>query len=269
MPKSEKITYIYKHFGSYIFMKKIVKLLKDLQKDYNIRILFAVESGSRAWRMDSKNSDYDVRFVYSRDLKEYLKIDKSRDVISRTVDDIDIVGFDLYKFCGLLKASNPSVIEWLISDIVYFKEQPKELVEFANIYYNNKALFWHYKSMCKSNYIKYIQSKEGITYKRYLYAMRGLINSLYVSKRKQVPPIDFLITIEEMKEDIPAGVYKTLKDIIRLKKQGKEKDIVKNIVRMDRYIEKYLKDKNEPDNVKKILPIGMLNDFCYNELCEV
>ena len=61
--------------------KNIRKLLKRLEKENKIKILFAIENGSRAWGMASKDSDYDVRFVYFRKAKDYLKLDKEDDVI--------------------------------------------------------------------------------------------------------------------------------------------------------------------------------------------
>lgn len=56
----------YKDVGFIFPMKKeIISLCKQLEKEHHIKILFAVESGSRLWRVDSKDSDYDVRFVFS------------------------------------------------------------------------------------------------------------------------------------------------------------------------------------------------------------
>ena len=247
--------------------KEILKMLDELQTGNNpIRILFAVEGGSRVWRVDSKNSDYDVRFVYIRPLEKYLKIDKPGDVIQQAEGDIDMVGFDIYKFCRLLKASNPTAIEWLLSDIVYLNKQPKELVDFAQNHFNPKALYWHYKSMCKSNYLKYIKSSEGVTYKRYLYAMRGLVNAQYVMNENCIPPIAFPVTLALMKDELPEHVYKTLSDIIEFKKQSKEKNIVKNVVQIDNYIESQLKLEDDPIYVKKPLPVDILNDYCLKEV---
>ena len=38
--------------------------LDEIERTEQVRILFAVESGSRAWGLPSPDSDYDVRFVY-------------------------------------------------------------------------------------------------------------------------------------------------------------------------------------------------------------
>ena len=50
----------------------IEEKLKILTEQHNIRILVAIESGSRAWGFPSQNSDYDVRFIYTRSMDDYL-----------------------------------------------------------------------------------------------------------------------------------------------------------------------------------------------------
>ena len=50
--------------------QNIVELLKCIEKEKKIKILFAVEAGSRAWELNSSESDYDVHFVYYRSLED-------------------------------------------------------------------------------------------------------------------------------------------------------------------------------------------------------
>ena len=113
---------------------KIIGTLNEIKSENKIKIIFASELGSRAWRMESADSDYDVRFVYKRPFKEYLKLNKPVDVIHFEQDNEDYVGFDIYKFMGLLNASNPSAIEWAISDIHYLNKPPKEMNKIINNY---------------------------------------------------------------------------------------------------------------------------------------
>ena len=46
--------------------KLICSKLHEIEKENNVKILLAVESGSRAWGFASPDSDYDVRFIYVR-----------------------------------------------------------------------------------------------------------------------------------------------------------------------------------------------------------
>ena len=60
--------------------------------------------GSRCWGFASSDSDYDIRFIYVRQLKDYLSIDPVRDVIEEPVDELwDLNGWDLGKALRLMK----------------------------------------------------------------------------------------------------------------------------------------------------------------------
>ena len=59
----------------------IVREQRQIEKEYNVRVLPAAESGSRARGFASPDSDYDVRFIYVRQEKEYPRLEAVRDVI--------------------------------------------------------------------------------------------------------------------------------------------------------------------------------------------
>ena len=61
--------------------KNIQKSLDEIEKEYDVKILLAVESGSRAWGFASPDSDYDVRIVYMQRPEEYLRVDEKKDYI--------------------------------------------------------------------------------------------------------------------------------------------------------------------------------------------
>lgn len=228
--------------------EKIVEFCKLMEKEHKIKILFAVESGSRLWRMESKDSDYDVRFVFVQPIENYISTqhEKSQDLVINSISGkIDLSGFDIFKFCKLLLKSNPSVIEWLQSDIIYYGEKPKGLVQIAFTQFNPQALFYHYQSMCKQNYEKYLDSKKEVTYKKYLYAMRGLINAKYVEATGKLPPIRFIECLDQCKNIIPLKIIQEVKDTITKKKNGTEEQIIKNIIHYDLFIEDFLREKGK------------------------
>ncbi len=241
-----------------------------MEKEKKIRILFAVENGSRAWRMESEDSDYDVRFVFVRPVEEYLQINAPADVIEAAFDRegkphsqqgavIDMSGFDIFKFAKMLSSSNPTTIEWLTTDIVYYGKQNLVFQDFARKQFNAVALYHHYKSLCRNNYLKYLKSGTHVTYKKYLYAFRGLINAKWVVYQKSIPPIIFTDAMEGLQKEITAPILKRLREIIALKSQGKEKDIIQNIVKMDDYLEQFLKDDAEAPTAKSHATLHELN----------
>ena len=237
--------------------KKIISYCKQIEQEHQIKIIFAVESGSRLWRMSSKDSDYDVRFVFVQPWENYLSVKNEATtnlVINRTFEQgmIDISGFDIFKYCKLLLKSNPSVIEWLQSDILYYGKKPADLQKIALKEFSPIALYYHYKSMCQYNYQKYLASKQEVTYKKYLYAMRGLVNAKYVQKTGELPPIHFPEGLEKSKDILPLKIIRELQETIKLKMEGNEKEIIKNNPLYDDYIEVFLKQENEKVPIRKI-----------------
>ena len=116
-----------------------------------MRILYAVESGSRAWGFPSPDSDYDVRFIYIRPAEYYLRLEKTRDVIEFPINDmLDINGWDLKKALQLLYASNPTIFEWCASPVVYLEREEfstfrKLLPQYFSV---KKSLFQQAHSPC-------------------------------------------------------------------------------------------------------------------------
>lgn len=231
--------------------EKIRLKLEDLEKEKGIRILFAVESGSRIWGMQSKNSDYDVRGVYYRPLNDYLTVRPKREIIEFTSEDkmIDIVLFDIFKFSKLLSSSNPNLIDWLSSDIIYKGKIPTEYSDFAHNQFNPITLYHHYKSMAKTNYMKYIHSGALVTYKKYLYVFRGLVNSMYVSQFKEIAPIKIEDAIRKV--NIPENIREEMLRIIDLKKKGEEQQPVERIKLLDDFIHERLNDLSDEPFIRK------------------
>ena len=118
--------------------------------------------------------------------------------------------------------------------------------------------------MCKQNYLKYLKSNTCLSYKKYLYAFRGLINAYYVLEYDNIPPIIFEETIKQVKS-VPDSIKNKLYDIIKIKKLGIEKDIIDKIVMFDDYIEKFLKEEQIIKNTNRN-NINELNEFVYKIL---
>ncbi|MFM8850941.1 MAG: DNA polymerase beta superfamily protein, partial [Cytophagales bacterium] len=98
----------------------IVEKLSEIGESNQVKNLFAIESGSRAWGFPSPDSDYDVRFIYVHSKEYYLSVDEQRDVIELPINDLlDINGWELRKALRLFKKSNGPLYEWLQSPIVY------------------------------------------------------------------------------------------------------------------------------------------------------
>lgn len=123
--------------------KVIIEKLQQIEKQENVRIIHAVESGSRAWGFESPDSDFDVRFIYVRPRDYYLKLEQTRDVLEFPINDLlDVNGWDLQKALRLLHRSNPSVFEWFKSPIVYRETAfSQEFISLMENYFPRRADF--------------------------------------------------------------------------------------------------------------------------------
>lgn len=169
----------------------IQKAITNLEASRNIRVLFAVESGSRAWGFEGDKSDYDLRFVYVQAPENYLKILPEESVIDiEETDGIDYHGWDLRKALFLMRKSNPSLLEWIYSPIVYTTSKTHETMKkMANTYFNPKNAQHHYLSMAASNLSHHSTQETEIEIKRYLYTIRATLAAYAIHKTGTVPPV--------------------------------------------------------------------------------
>ena len=171
-----------------IILEKLNKI--ELQK--NIKIIYAVEAGSRAYGLNSQQSDYDVRFIYIRPLDFYLKLEQTKDTLEFSItDQLDINGWDLQKTLRLLYASNPTIFEWFKSSTIYKEtETSKELNETIKDYFIPQKSIHHYFSMAKKNYKEYFK-EETVELKKYFYVLRPILACNYILQNQEPPPILF------------------------------------------------------------------------------
>jgi len=100
--------------------EEILKRLDQIEREENVRIFYACESGSRAWGFESTDSDWDVLFIYVHPRDWYLSIDveDKRNVIERSInDELDISGWDLRKGLKLLRIGarvRPSILRFAV-----------------------------------------------------------------------------------------------------------------------------------------------------------
>lgn len=154
---------------------RIMHALADIERERGVHVLYAVESGSRAWGFASPDSDYDVRFLYVRPLDWYLSIQKKRDVIETPIVDLlDVNGWDIQKALGLLCKSNPAMLEWLISPIVYREDEAvvARLRHLAEATEHRARALHHYLSIARSQFRSFLEGRDDVLLKKYFYCLR-------------------------------------------------------------------------------------------------
>lgn len=218
-------------------MREIIKeKLSEIEEKEGVRIIAAIESGSRAWGFASPDSDYDVRFIYVRSLEDYLKLEKTRDVIEWQLDDVlDITGWDLKKALQLMHDSNPSIFEWCASPIIYRDSDAfEELKQLRQEYYSRKKNLYHYLHMSNSNYQAYLQGEE-VRIKKYFYVIRPLLAAMWVIDKKTQPPMLFS---ELLDTELPKELRPTIDRLLEMKYTMPEMGLAPKIKVLDDFIEK-------------------------------
>ena len=172
--------------------EKILEKLKEIEISKNVEILFAVESGSRAWGFASPDSDYDIRFIYKHKPDYYLSLWEQPDVIEfMTEDDLDGSGWDLRKAIKLLAKSNAPLIEWLFSPIVYYANDDfvKQMQDIAVKCFSPIAVLHHYLGTTK-NFMEVCEMEE-VKLKSYFYALRTALAGKWIIETNTFPPVAF------------------------------------------------------------------------------
>jgi uncharacterized protein len=167
--------------------------LQQLERAQQITILYACESGSRAWGFPSPDSDYDVRFIYLRPLEWYLSIEDRPDTLDLPIDKVlDLNGWDLRKALKLFRGSNSVIYEWIQSPIVYLNScnLATELLNLAHDYYSPRAGIHHYLNMTNDCYREHLQSTT-VRLKKYFYALRPILAARWIVEHRTAPPMEF------------------------------------------------------------------------------
>ena len=220
--------------------KTILTKLDEIEKRENVKILLAVESGSRAWGFASLDSDYDVRFIYVRPREAYLRLEKTRDVIELPIEgELDINGWDLDKTLRLLRASNPTLFEWFSSPIVYRETAFAD--EFRSVmykYYSSKRGLCHYLSMASSNYREYLKG-DTVKAKKYFYVLRPVLACRWILDRGTPPPMRFSKLVEA---ELDPAILQDVNRLLDLKMNAPEIKTIPKIESINHYLDSSIEE---------------------------
>ena len=234
----------------------IIAKLHAIEADNDVQILFAIESGSRAWGFPSPDSDYDVRFVYARPADWYLSIAPGRDVIELPIDgDLDINGWDIKKALGLLLKPNPVLLEWLSSPIRYVwnAEVCSKLRGLAERVGHGPSCLHHYLNLGESLWKRHLLNEEEVKIKRYFYVLRPAMALRWLRMRAdEVPPMNFQDLIAGV--DLDAKLTEELRRLLKAKAETKELGFAPRIPILDAFVlEEYEQAKLAAPQFRKSL----------------
>ncbi|WP_165044770.1 nucleotidyltransferase domain-containing protein [Dysgonomonas sp. ZJ709] len=238
----------------------IQQKLKDIEKEHSIKIHYACESGSRAWGFPSPDSDYDVRFIYSRPLEEYLSIQTKKDHLSFPInDELDIYGWDISKVLQVIAKSNTTPFEWLQSPVVYLEDKTfkDELWALSQDYFCPRSNIHHYLGVAKGA-METMQAEE-IKIKKLFYVLRPLLAALWCAKRDTIAPM----SIFPLMDLLPDDLRKKILSLIDLKSTAVESYPIKIDTEIKLWIDKTFDYSSQASGTmeRKTLDVESANIF--------
>lgn len=244
--------------------------LDAFETEHAVSVLYACESGSRAWGFASTDSDYDVRVVYLRPRDWYLSIDLERrdDAVDVEIEDtpvgeVDLHAWDLRKALGLFRKSNPPLLEWLQSPIVY-RETEAVLARWRVLvseYYTPRAAGYHYLHMAQKIARRSLRDADMVPRKTYLYVLRPLFAVRWIEDERGPVPTEFQRLVEAGVRD--ENLRTAINRLLERKRSGEERDEAPRVPALDDFIGRELarlEDTRFHDPVER-RPVGPLNEF--------
>ncbi len=229
--------------------------LKQVEEEHDVKIIFAVESGSRAWGFPSPDSDYDARFVYAHRRDWYLSLNPGRDVIELPIDnELDINGWDIRKAINLMLKPNPVLLEWLSSPIRYIWEEVycTKLIQLCRKVSHAKACTYHYLHMVQRQEGLMSTNSDMVNLKKYFYSIRPALVLRWIRENPESPPP---MNLQALMEGVhtSADLDRAIESLLKAKKNTREMGLGKRIPVIEELL---AKEKEWAENVDIAVSAG-------------
>lgn len=229
--------------------------LEEFASEKNITPLLARDFGSRATGLADETSDHDILFIFTQPAERYLLFDEKTESICTERNGYDFQAWSLRKFTEAILDDDPMAIEFLMSDLEYYslsdgtKQAFESLQEHATENFNRMSLYYHYQSLAKKNYNKYIKSGNDPTLKRMLNIYRGMCYAKYIHSTQEMPPLKLDQFMELAESELGESTLETLSSLAE-RKRNKTQDTID--IKPDNYadeITEFLEFNPDPDNM--------------------
>ena len=231
----------------------ILARLAEIEKEKDLEVLYACESGSRSWGFASTDSDYDIRFIYRKPPGYYFQLKTpKRDTVTECGPLLDFHGWDIKKALSLLPVPNASLLEWLWAPIVY-KPWNRIPIFRETIAMNSKASIYHYVEMAEGNYKRYI-NRDPCSLKKYLYVIRPILAARWILQFGGTPPVQF----KNLLVNLPDDLFPAVNNLLTRKMAGEELSTGPRMPEIDAWIEMVIPSIREEASE---LPFQKKNDY--------
>lgn len=226
--------------------KTISEKIKEIERRENVRVLHCVDLGECAWGIGATNDPSDIKFIYVRPLKSYLRLRPLKDEIHvKTNDVFSLHGIDLQKALRMLDTPRHQIYEIVCSPIVYHtSEEWKAIAQTIRKFFNPKAAVWNSLFIARKCFADNLKN-DIIKFSDYFTALRAVLACKWAISKNSPPPYELPILIQEcLDEDIMPAVS----DLIKLKEVMPTLGLGPKIIVLNNYIEKSIKEIEEQRN---------------------
>lgn len=154
--------------------RDIKNILNEIEYNNNIEIIYASLHGSRIYDFENDNSNYDIKFIYKRNIEEYLTINNTPTTINYEEHNYSLQGWDIKQTMKMHYESNTQLYETINSPTKYIEKYDfNKLIPF-----DKTQLLNQYTKLAEKNFQT---SRQDIPYNFKLKDIRNYIYStIYV-----------------------------------------------------------------------------------------
>ena len=201
-------------------VETIQQTLREIEAEQGFSVLYACESGSRAWGFESRDSDFDVRYIFVWPRDEYLKVHTPPEHHHDDFGDLDMTGWELRKALHHFGKSNASFYEWLNSPVVYFDDGLREqLQQLMPQFFQARSGAHHYLGLARQLWPS--DAGEAINGKKLLYVLRATLAARWILENQSVPPVPFAELLPLVED---AHLLSEIEHLVQAKKAAVEAD---------------------------------------------
>lgn len=172
------------------------------------------------------------------------------------------MGWDLRKALQLLYKSNPPLLEWLSTPIIYINDRDF-LIEFKNIaenFFSTSTCMYHYRNIAQQFYHD-IKDNEVINLKKFFYTIRSILAFIWIEKGHGIVPKEFSILCERLLES--DTLKQQITELVDYKKNRYELDDFAGNIQLNNFLDEEMERINrvqviKPDTRREV---KTLNDF--------
>ena len=222
--------------------------LEEIEKENDVKIIFACEAGSRIYGYDNRESDFDIRFIYIRKKEKYFQFDDAGELVIRgSQKNVEYIGFDIKKALKNISEKKMEIWAWFKSPIIYINTEKAHRIEkILPEYFARRELFFLYLGYC--NKIEKMEVDKPFKIKNFILPALKLVALSKYARTGKFPESENISFMEQECEDDP--LMKHITELSQMRKEGTEYYESPEILKM--FLERWKKLRQEAFGIETV-----------------